>query len=333
MRIFNYSNYAKTIEKGMDNKNITELATVLFEPIISNPDLLNQAGNPYYIDSKLAKNWYDQVSDIPKKIKSEAAQVNKKLVADYFNEKVLNSLINGLKVSKVCHALLDLIKESNLNEDVKKELLNLHNDGDTAKFLSTAFLYSLVENNKLKDDENEVIQNTDEYLIKFNKLIKEKYKKPALIIPETIEQHEIGYVEELYKVYSEKMGKECKSKEDLNGDPKLKRNFDTQRKSYYSAEIIRRELRDTMLVDEENGFNLLKDEVYNGVIDVRNKEYDLGYDRLTAVMEHATSLPISNNLDNILLNWVGASEKKGVCHMLVNDNLLSWMEDEDDENE
>ena len=88
-----------------------------------------------------------------------------------------------------------------------------------------------------------------------------------------------------------------------------------------------------MLVDEENGFNLLKDEVYNGVIDVRNKEYDLGYDRLTAVMEHATSLPISNNLDNILLNWVGASEKKGVCHMLVNDNLLSWMEDEDDENE
>ena len=155
MRIFNYSNYAKTIEIGMESKNITKLAMVLFEPIINNPDLVNQAGNPYNIDSSLEKKWYDQTSDIPKNIKNAAAEMNIDAISNYFSTYVINSLINSLKETKVYNALLELVKESNLDSDTKEELMSIYNDGDNAEFLAKSFLYSLVEDNKLKDDENE----------------------------------------------------------------------------------------------------------------------------------------------------------------------------------
>lgn len=61
------------------------------------------------------------------------------------------------------------------------------------------------------------------------------------------------------------------------------------------------------------------------------KNYDSGFDRMTAVMEHVTQVPLSNNLQDIMLDWIGPGEKKGVCHMLVNDGKLGWMGDDKDE--
>lgn len=55
MRYFNYANYAKTIEIGISNPNMTKIATTLFEPIINRSDVLNQKGNPYHIDSSKLK--------------------------------------------------------------------------------------------------------------------------------------------------------------------------------------------------------------------------------------------------------------------------------------
>ena len=135
--------------------------------------------------------------------------------------------------------------------------------------------------------------------------------------PDEIEDHELGYVQELYKVYHEETGEEYARPADLDSQPKLKRDFNRQRKDYYSAETIRRELRDTIRQDETEGFDILKDEMYDGVITTRDKDYDSSFKRLTAVMEHATEVPISRNLQDRLLDWVGPGEKKGVCHILT----------------
>lgn len=62
--------------------------------------------------------------------------------------------------------------------------------------------------------------------------------------------------------------------------------------------------------DETEGFDILKEEMFDGVITTRDKEYDSSFLRLTAVMEHATEVQISNNLQNRLLDWVGPGEKK-----------------------
>lgn len=143
--------------------------------------------------------------------------------------------------------------------------------------------------------------------------------------PPAVADGEMKYVKELFEVYQEKTGKKCDKAEDLEPYPKLKRNFNRQRKDYYLAETIRRGLRDTVCAGETQNFDLLKDEMYEGVVVTEEKEYGCGYDRLSAVLEHATTVQLSANVEILTLNWVGPGEKKGICHMLVNDERLSWM--------
>ena len=225
--------------------------------------------------------------------------------------------------------MVSLIRESNLSDESKQELLQCYEDGDRAEFLGRAFLYALVGDNLAKDSAEEALP-IDRDIRTFKELIKKSHKKPTQIAPpDEIEDHEIGYVQELYRVYHEETGEYYARPADLDSQPKLKRDFNRQRKDYYSAETIRRELRDTIRQDETEGFDILKDEMYDGVITTRDKDYDSSFMRLTAVMEHATSVPISSNLQDRLLDWVGPGEKKGVCHMLVNDKRLTWVEDDD----
>lgn len=133
-------------------------------------------------------------------------------------------------------------------------------------FLGKAFLYSLIVNNTTKSS-NEPVDLIDEDIRTFKEIVKRAHKKPQSITPpDEIEDHEIGYVRELYRVYGQVSGQEYVRPEDLDAEPKLKRNFNRQRKDYYLAETIHRELRDTICLDENEGFNLLKGEVYDGVI-------------------------------------------------------------------
>lgn len=63
MRTFNYAAYVRTIELGIASPNMTKIAQALFEPIISHEGVVNHLGNPYNIDSKQAKAWYEQTKD------------------------------------------------------------------------------------------------------------------------------------------------------------------------------------------------------------------------------------------------------------------------------
>ena len=40
---------------------------------------------------------------------------------------------------------------------------------------------------------------------------------------------------------------------------------------------------------------------------------------------------ISSNTEQIMYNWIGPGEKMGVCHMLVNDERLEWVESDERE--
>jgi hypothetical protein len=332
MRVFNYSNYAKTIEIGISNPNMTKIATNLFEPIINMPYVLNQKGNPYHIDAKQAKAWYDQSKEIPGAIKSVVGNADViDATINHFSENILDTLINPLQESEMYSKMRILIRDSDLQENIKEELLQLYSDGDNADFLAKSFLYSIVGDNLKQDPDTSIVPIAEDIRI-FKELVKKNHKKPVIITPPNeIEDHEIGYVSELYKVYGEKTGEEYARPEDLQSHPKLVRNFNNQRKSYYSAETIRRELRDTITLDESDSFDILKDEMYDGVIETCDRDFEKGYDRMTSVLEHATQVSISHNLEDRLLDWVGAGEKKGICHMLVNDERIKWMEDDEDE--
>ena len=329
MQVFNYAAYAKTFELGVSKPNMTKIARVLFEPVFQLEDLVNRAGNPYTMNSKLAKAWYQQSEDIPGNIKTAAGRpelVNS--IGDYFSEKIIDVVINQNLESAMYSAMLTLIRASNMEEVDKELLLGFYSDGDEAEFLGRAFLYSLVGDNIALASET-VCKPIDADIRTFKELIKKAHRKPKSIEPPPeIQDHEIRYVQELYRVYSEVSSEEYARPEDLDSKPRLRRNFDQQRKDYYKAETIRRELRDTICLDESEGFAILKEEMFDGVITTSDKFYATGFDRMTAVMEHATGVELSRNLQDRMLDWVGPGEKKGVCHMLVNDQRLTWIEDE-----
>ena len=162
----------------------------------------------------------------------------------------------------------------------------------------------------------------------FRKIVSEKYRKPDPIpVPADVKPEEMKYVSALYEAYGETSGKPVTGPQDLG---KFKKHFDRQRKNYYRAETIHRELRDTIHKDE-HGFEELKDEVEEGIAEKTEAYYRDPVQKVDAVMEHAGLVPLSHNTEDIMLGWVGPAEKKGVCHMLVNDERLSWVDEDDDE--
>jgi hypothetical protein len=327
MAVFNYGSYARAFELGISNPNMTKIARSLFEPIFDLDGVFNRAGNPYTMNSTMAKAWYNHDTDIPENVKNATGRQELiDSIGDYFAAEILDVVTNQNQESQMYSAMLRLIRNSDLQQDQQAELLSMYEDGEKAEFLGRAFLYAVVADNT-KTEPDQVVEPVDEDIRKFKDLIKRDHPKPkAIKPPKEIQDHEIGYVKELYRVYHQLSGEDYARPEDLNGQPRLRKNFDRQRKDYYLAETIHRELRDTYRIDEEDGFHLLKDEVLDGVSDTVERSYDTGFDRMTAVMEQASALPLSNNLQDRTLDWVGPGEKKGVCHMLVNDEEISWME-------
>lgn len=335
MRIFNYSNYAKALEVGLNKIDKTEMANTLFEPLIDCEvvEVFNKNNDMYYFDSSKAKKWYDKKEDIPISIKTATSDDKMtEHVIDYFQKQIIGKYINNYKIQEVFESMTKLIESSNLLISVKQELLKYYQNKQYAEFLGKSFLYAVNQNNTLQDTDDEFSSESNQEIKKFDNMVFSYMKKPSIITPpKEIKPDELGYVEELYRVYSEKTGKECTCEQDLDKFKDLKKNFNSQRKNYYSAETIRRELRDTIPYNEEDDFEILKDEIFDGIIDVRDEDYSLAYERLKAVMKHVTKVQTSPNLNAKLLGWVGPAEKKGVCHMLVNDNRIKWMEDEDDD--
>ena len=335
MRVYNYASFAKVFSKGIIKPNMTKIAKILFEPVISLGDCVNRHGEPYTIDNKSASLWYKQEADIPGNLKKAANDGRVyKGIGKYFTDEVLDKVLSGVKADDMVAELLNLIKESDLSEMEKGDLNKLYEDGDLGGFLGRAFLYAILPNNMKKDASYEDYSKTAQvtaadinHEIEAFRQFVGQFKKPAPLSPPlTIATEEMKYVTELFRVYQEKTGVECNCVKDLDSCPNMKKNFNRQRKDYYLAETIRRGLRDTVAPQEEENFEAVKEEMYEGVVTTEEKDYACGYDRMNAVMEYATLVELSSNLQTVTLNWIGPGEKKGICHMLVNDEKLSWIE-------
>lgn len=145
---------------------------------------------------------------------------------------------------------------------------------------------------------------------------------PNITQPDNIEESELPYVNALLEVYSEDSNLSLQSTDDLKKHNDYYTHFQRQRHDYYSIETIRRFVRDTFT--DDNDFLCLKDEVYNGIIDVYEENFENGYRRLKEVLKQASQINTSKVLLDSYLHLIGPSEKKGTCHLLVNDDKLRW---------
>lgn len=146
------------------------------------------------------------------------------------------------------------------------------------------------------------------------------------LVPDDVGRHELDYIRALYEAYAEKLGRETFTSEDVASLPRrYSENYKEQRMAYYSAVSIERSVRD-IFDDGEDEFIRLKDDAWHGINTTYWKDYSDGYARLNAVLEKITSTTLDSSVLSQMRNLIGNLEKKGICHILVNDGVIeSWV--------
>lgn len=136
-------------------------------------------------------------------------------------------------------------------------------------------------------------------------------------------EHESLYLRKLLDVYEEQISVPVPFINELREHPNLVHHFDRQRVLFYSAEALRNFARDRT---PAGTFEALREDIYNGVIDVCEATHPSGLDRLRSAITTAASVDVSGNA---LVGVTRVADKQGACHQLANEDRLTWVvEDE-----
>lgn len=199
---------------------------------------------------------------------------------------------------------------SNISEG-KNETVFKQNTNNNARTL-----FTLKDNNYFKDNKfylgNDVIDVS------------------PIIFKEINIDFTLPYIDELIKAYNDDLHTNIYNINNIDKLPsKYKFDFYEQKNNFYSAEVVHHSLRD-VFDDGEEHFTTLKDEIFSGVYQSLINDYPTAFIRLQQVMEKACIISIDKSIITQIKNYIGNSEKKGICHILVNEGKIKgWISDED----
>lgn len=131
---------------------------------------------------------------------------------------------------------------------------------------------------------------------------------------------ESRYIGQLLLAYGEHAGATINSADDLASHGTLSDDFLRQRERFFHAESLRNFARDTV---PEGTFEALQDEVFYGVVDVAEGSHANGYTRMKATVSQAAQINITANP---LAPATKVQDRQGICHQLVNDDRLKWVD-------
>lgn len=172
-------------------------------------------------------------------------------------------------------------------------------------------------------DPQELIEQhktTNYYSARFGGGLLKRRLEPALSDYDDSELS-LRFIEQLFLAYSDCLKKEIKNINDLKKSKIHFDHFGRQRNSFYWAESLNQFSRDS-LPDGDRSFDDLKEEIYQGVVDICLADYDDGYKRIIKTTLEASKMTIHSNA---LINVTKVMDKIGICHHLVNDEKLSWI--------
>ena len=213
----------------------------------------------------------------------------------------------------------ELIKQWNTyckKSITKKEVILL--EGDFLEYVKS-FDFSIVEDLppiNLIDEYKDTIY----FKFRFGGGI-QKREKPNISKEISIEEEKMNYIKELLEVYSQQLGKDILSIKELKANKKFYLYLSRQREDFYIVEAIKSFSRDEYLVSEP--YNDVKHEIYKGVIDFCEDYYESYYKRVNITLQVARQI----SLNTVELGTISPSEKSGVCHDLINDKEMSWLDD------
>lgn len=163
-------------------------------------------------------------------------------------------------------------------------------------------------------------RHTHYFYFRFGGNIKPK-RNVIIEPPEDIESSERKYLEKILEAYSENKNENINFNS-VNSFFDLVKDFSSRRKEYYSAESLKRCIRD--IFSNENEFDMLKTEMFSGISDFVESNFQDGFDKLKKTMHESTKVNLSiSRVDNDL-HFIGNTDKKGICHHLANQDLINW---------
>ncbi len=336
MGSLNYSSYVHKMEIGIRRKGMHPMAVLLLTSIVKYPSVKNRYGRPYKISRTEARDWYHGAQSIPQGIRDGADNSTiVRNIKQYFEDSVVPEIYSD-REQDVMDGIMSLIHDDkSIQASSRKKLEKLYSTGDTAGFLSVSFLLAVKNENGLfqrpvKKKKSKPLAETDD-IEEFENLMKQRYSKPEpMTPPKELAEHELTYATELLAAYAEAANVPEMVREDLKapGNARFLRDFDRQRTFYYKAETILEASKDMLKLKESECFDKAKGEIFDYIIQTCDSPYDNGFSRLSAVIQRAGGTTLSKAIDDMLLNWMGPGEKQGVCHMLVNDKQIRWVDDE-----
>lgn len=157
------------------------------------------------------------------------------------------------------------------------------------------------------------------YYIRFGGVLPER--DVITDIPDHPRSNELRYINQLIKAYNSDSIKELSGTSMLSGN--YLNHFNRARKSFYFAEELRNFTRDNL---PEQVFKNFQENIYDGVINSVEEDYINAYKKVKKVEDVATKIPIDSNPLREVCNPI---DKKGICHQLVNENQISWVDEDE----
>lgn len=306
-----------------EKANAGEFVAILIDAILDDVALENDSSNPIYGLGKSTREAYysGRLLISQKKAATIAPRIDEAKFADFvdtYSFDALNHMKDKLaefgfdvepsEVGRACANILAQIirrRAEGLSDDV------------------TALNYQRMETGKkLKNIAPATIERRGDKLHISGEVI----TIHQALVPDDVGKHEMDYIHALYETYAQKLNRDTFTADDIPSLPRrYADNYKEQRMAFYSAVSIERSIRD-VFDDGEDEFGRLKDDAWHGINTTYWKDYEDGYARLNAVLEKITSTTLDSSVLSQMRNLIGNLEKKGICHILVNDGVIeSWV--------
>lgn len=318
---YNFGFFAQTLEKS-STRSVSQ-ADFVGELLSCGLDGYNSS-----IDKSNANNYFNNKKPIPRSFAGDSrSEKGKNAIINYLINQFLPNRIDSDDYGLIIKTLDEAIKnDPDIDFLTKNNLFSLKNDVTEKEYIAHQYLLSLKMNNVIS---NAKVTNTPYKIQIGNVMIKDKklyvdgveMKVPEELLPPDItENEEKKYVDELLIAYSQ---------DDNNNDSftpktlpsKYKSDFQYHRVLFFRAETIRRRLRD--IIPKE--FEVLKQDVYHGIYHFVNQPFKSNLDRINNTMIHVTKLETKKSKLEQLQGWISIPEKQGICHMLVNEESITWI--------
>lgn len=252
-------------------------------------------------------------------------------IRDHFNA---NKFIDAVdSVAQSCEAM-ELFKNS--FKELGVEFADEEDVGEKLVDIFKAIVCSIIDNTfgQRFDTNNPTNRNLQEiqysgvYLDRAtHKLVigGDSIEVSPILYSDDIKPEEQKYIEALLNAYASKLGLDSVSIDDIKNNGFFCDDLNQQRHYFFDAASVYHAVRDAF-TDGEKEFGIMKREAYEGIREVYISDYPDGFARLNSVLSKITSTTFDKTLLGKLTRLIGNSEKKGICHMLVEDGTIeSWI--------